>query len=884
MILKNIFTRRTSQKNLDEFKQQSAEQDMLNMHDSVQHSIFKSNTSTHNKDRTVENIEINTDFDSQDDPIHARLKAKKHRLEIIIAAILVIIIALVTWGQLTFFDTNSWIFFFLVNVNAILMLVVLFLVARNVIKLLLERRRKIFGSRLKTRLVLAFFSISFIPILIMFLASNKILTTSVNYWFTGQVEDSMQAALNVGQSFYNAASVRLKVNTETFIQKLVLSPKKDWVTLIAEHKKSNHLTLLGIIKKDNSKQTNKTSQAPPRTKYFEKIWMTNDLFNKIWVPIKLSINFQQIDQSQFESLLWADPSGDYVIVALPIPHHQGLYIIGAESIGKGLLAQLDKMSIEFKEYTKLKNHKQPLKLSFSLILGLLSLIVLFASVWLAFRISKGLTQPILALAKGTKHIAQGDWNFQVTDNGQDELGQLVHSFNAMTNEMRHSQDRLKKMNWLIEEKNETLIERNQYIEAILEHITTGIVTLNDKGTLLTINKAACNIFKIQAERYEGLAINMFLSKARSALIAEMYAFIKKNPEKIWVHEAELVREEQYSKILIQAVALPAFMKENKTTDSTTFTESDAKSSRFSTASKQENSAKNTGQATEKNPENSTKNNAYPTGSVILIIEDITELSQEQRLAAWREVAQRIAHEIKNPLTPIKLSAQRLQKKFSQDIEDPVFTQCTELIIKEVARMQSMVSDFSTFAALPTITLETEDITPILHELTNSFRTSHPTVNWHITQKTAIPALLLDKKALHRALFNILSNATDAIQTKKQKLVTSNIESNENNVDTPKYVGNVEIICFDTAIAYSTENGENLPANNIILEIQDNGAGINSEEIARLFEPYFSKKATGMGLGLAIVRSIITDHGGNISAHSQKDGTCIRISLPYKTTT
>ena len=872
MTLKNIFARTISNNNqnvldreyeLSEHKLQEqaalAQEDIV--HDNIEKNAkFRTNTFIPNSDTNTLSNEKDIHFGIDNESTLTQLKTKKHHLEMIFAAFLLIIIVLVTWGQLDFFGTDSWMFFVLININAILMLVVLFLVARNVIRLLLERRRKIFGSRLKTRLVLAFFLISFIPILIMFLAANKILTTSVNYWFTGQVENSMQAALDVGQSFYNASSARLKVNTETLIKKLVNSPQKNWKTIIGAHKKENNLTLLGIIEKSRIRESDKENY---QARYSEKTWITDDKFNKIWASIRHSINFKKIDQSQFESLSWADSSGDYVIIALPIPQHKDLYIIAVESIGKGLLTQLDKISRGVKEYTELKNLKQPLKLSFSLILGLLSLIVLFAAVWLAFRISRELTQPILALAKGTQHIAQGDWDFQVIDKGQDELGQLVHSFNAMTNEMRYSQDRLKKMNWLIEEKNEILIERNQYIEAILEHITTGIVTLDDKGTLVTINKAACNIFKIKAEQYEGLPITMFLSEERKALINQMYSSIQKKSEKIWVHETELMRNEQYSKLLIQAVALPIFMKENKSADT--------ESTDFMATSEQKNSI------------TSTKNNAYLTGSVILIIEDITELSQEQRLAAWREVAQRIAHEIKNPLTPIKLSTQRLQRKFSQSIDDPVFTQCTELIIKEVSRMQSMVTDFSTFAALPEICLKPESLEPILNELVSLFKTSHSTINWQILQKTKMPYLFLDKQALHRALFNILSNATDAIHAKKQTLVNLSINNEENQIVADNYVGNVEIIYFDSALVSSSDSQEKLPQDHIIIEIQDNGAGIDAEESSRLFEPYFSKKTTGMGLGLAIVRSIITDHGGNISAHKRNNGTCIRISLPYQST-
>lgn len=873
-------------------------------------------------------------------------KKRKYRIEILTAALLLIFVALITWGQLNSFGSDPWIFFLLININAILMLIVLFLVARNIIRLILERRHKIFGSRIRTRLVLAFFSISFIPILIMFLASNRILTTSVNYWFTVQVENSMQAALDVGHSFYNAASNRLKTQITLFAEELAKHPKQTWHTYISQHKEDNQFTLLGIMERqeqvlfENSLSLENIQENTAQTKeiqtipnYSEQIWFATPTFSYIWANMRHSINFAKIDETGFDALSWSDAQGDYVIIALPIPNEPNLYIIAGESIGKGLLTQLSKIATGFEEYTELKNLKQPLKLSFSLILGLLSLIVLFASIWLAFRLSREITEPILALAKSTKKLAQGDWNTTVTDKGQDELGDLVHSFNYMSNEIHKTQNRLQKLNWLIEENNLTLIERNQYIEAILEHITTGVATLDDKGTLITINQAVCDIFQIRAEQYEGLSFDMFLNEEHRALIHTMYAFLKENPDQTWVHEVELLVQEKYSKILIQALPLPNFLRETKHISSQTdssltensltenSTEGKWHNDDVNTTSFYMQNTKNSENITDENRENKdknvhknyfdpqmsaivTKNNAYLTGSIILVIEDITALSQEQRLLAWREVARRIAHEIKNPLTPIKLSTERIKRKFGNQIQDPVFIQCTDLIIQEVARMQNMVRDFSEFAALPSVQLELEDLLPILNGLINLFKTSHSSIQWEIEAQTDIPKLLLDKEALHRALFNILSNASDAILIQKNNMPSHDELHTSLNKNT--YQGKVKILCYtnnstesvsndkpEDGTKYATDNITDSPSpqsinsqkatmQSVIIEIIDNGAGIKPEEAARLFEPYFSNKATGTGLGLAIVRSIISDHGGIIHAYKKEDKTCIRITLPvYK---
>ena len=617
---------------------------------------------------------------SLSDEFNAKIGNVKNKrlLELFFIILISSIVFFVTWGQLNTFGADSWIFFVLININAILMLIVLFLVARNVIRLILERKRKVFGARLRTRLVLAFISVTFLPIILMFLATNKILTTSVNYWFTTQVENSMQAALNVGHSFYSAATLRLKANSEILKNKLTKIPADKWENIIKKNKTENNLVLLGIV-----------SITPQTNKIFYQVWEIDSTFLPSWDQASLSINFANAQKNGFEPLLWGDDKGDFVITTIPLIKHDNLYIISAEIIGKGVINQLEKISDGFEEYQALKNLKQPLKFSFSLILGLLSLIVLFASVWLAFRLSRELIQPILALSKGTKKIAEGDWTTQIEDKGKDELGNLVDSFNAMAKEVYTSQEKLKMLNKLIETKNENLTERNQYIEAILEHITTGVITLNEDSRLITMNKAACDILQMRAESILGLPAKKVLGIKYSSIIDEMYEEINRNPNKTWTKEVEVIRKGQYLKVYMQAVPLRNFMQNIST------------------------NINNSGYVIY-------DENIFH-GNLIIVLEDITELSQEQRLAAWKEVAKRIAHEIKNPLTPIKLSVERIERKFSDKINDPIFNQCTSLIIKEVNRIQSMVTDFSSFSVMPSIDLKKENIIPLLSDLLEVFK-------------------------------------------------------------------------------------------------------------------------------------------------------------------
>ena len=422
------------------------------------------------------------------------------------------------------------------------------------------------------------------------------------------------------------------------------------------------------------------------------------------------------------------------------------------------------------------------------------MITIFGSVWFCFRLSKEFTAPILALAQGTTRIAQGDLDFRLEDKGADELGLLVQSFNHMAKDLQEGRMSLTHANAM-------LAEHNRYIETVLDNITTGVITLDADGRIRTMNKAASSIFDAQPERLEGRNPAEFLPRSYSNIFVSMLETLREHPEQNWKRQEDFLLGDRSWKLILHAVALSG-----------------------------------------------------PGGirAYVIVVEDITELEKMQRMAAWREVAKRIAHEIKNPLTPIKLSAQRLDRKFGKQIEDPAFGQCTDLIVKQVERLQEMVQEFSSFAKLPEVQLSPDDVAPLLDELTTLFRTSHSSVMWDLHLPERLPKIALDPAALHRALLNIFTNAAEALDTLP-----------------PEATKRVRI----TAV-HDRGRGS------LRLIISDNGPGLQPEERERMFEPYFSRKKGGTGLGLAIVKSIIADHRGTIRAvAAQGGGTSIVLEFP-----
>lgn len=714
---------------------------------------------------------------------------RRRRYELLAALILLLLVLGGTWTQLALYGVDSWMFIALLNINSIFLLIILFLVARNVVKLIMERRRRVFGARIRTRLVMIFISLSLVPTVIMFLASNRLVVTSVDYWFTRQTESSLKAALEVGQSFYAASAERLRARSEAMLREAA-ARKLNWDgvemdALLDDKRREYGFTLVGLV----------TAQGA------EKDWHVTPSFAPVWREIRGDIDWEHVAANTFGSLLWAAEDADYVIGVLAMNGGRYGYLVTAESIGQGLLLKLERISRGFEEYAQLKQLKKPLRVSFMLILGILGMIIIFGSVWFGFRLSKEITAPILALARGTTRIAKGDLSFRLEDKGNDELALLVHSFNQMARDLQQGQRSLTQAYDLLTRQNEAVAERNRYIETVLNTITTGVITLESDGRIVTMNKAACSIFGAKASRLEGRNPLDFLPVIYRDAFGSMLKFLHDYPDRRWQRQEDFILGERNWKLMIHAVALPG---------------------------------------------------TEGASAYVVVVEDITELEKMQRMAAWREVARRIAHEIKNPLTPIKLSAQRLQRKFGIHVPDPVFGQCTELIVKQVERLQEMVQEFSSFAKLPEVHLAPGDPKPLLQEITTLFRNSHSHIQWLLSLPVRLPYIAMDPDALHRALLNIFSNAAEALDGEnapaQKKVHVSALHDEEKD-------------CLRLVVA-------------------DNGPGLTPDERERIFEPYFSRKKGGTGLGLAIVKSIIADHGGTVrAAATPGGGTSIVLEFP-----
>jgi two-component system nitrogen regulation sensor histidine kinase NtrY len=448
-----------------------------------------------------------------------------------------------------------------------------------------------------------------------------------------------------------------------------------------------------------------------------------------------------------------------------------------------LEARLRGISQAFQEYKQLKLLKNPIKGIYILLFLLMTLIIVFSATWFGLYLARGITDPIQKLAEGTREVAAGNLKYKVEVRADDEIGILVDSFNRMTGDLAASQAKLEETYRDLQAKHNEVEQRRHYTETVLETVATGVVSLDPAGHVTTINGAAERMLGLPAARIQGRVAAQAFRSPQYAEIAGLIQRMGRARHGMLDREVHLRRDGQTVALLASATAL-------------------------------------------KGPDG-----AYM--GMVLAFDDLTELLKAQRLAAWREVAQRIAHEIKNPLTPIQLSAQRLRRRLAGERspeEKRLLEEATATIIQEVDALKQLVDEFSRFARMPALTLRPTDLGRLLESVVGLYRDSHPALSIKASFSPDLPSLEVDPDQIKRAVLNLVDNAVEA-------------------------VGQTGEVTVQTVW---------LPqASRARIIVTDDGPGIAADDKEKLFVPYFSTKATGMGLGLPIVHQIVSDHGGTI---------------------
>jgi two-component system nitrogen regulation sensor histidine kinase NtrY len=684
--------------------------------------------------------------------------------------------------------------FALLNLNLIVLLLLVLLLLRNLVKLWFERREKVIGAKFKAKLVLAFLSLSLIPSTLIFLIASNFINKSIEGWFKPQVERPLDQALAVAQTYYGNLE-RMALRHGQQIGRVV-----DREGLLAEDRREALAAYL-VEQQDRLGLSAITVFGPQGQEIVHvKDPILGDLATR-------DVNEGQLRQGaagQELTTVRELSSGDLVEAVVPIWSTRGAArtVVGVVVVGthvtERLEARVRAISQAFREYKQLKLLKAPIKGIYILLFLLMTLIVVFSFTWFALYLARGITGPIEQLAEGTREIAAGNLSYRVEAHGDDEIGVLVSSFNRMTDDLGRSKRQLEEAYLDLSDKHTELEDRRVYIETVLEAITTGVVSFDPLGRLTTINRAAARMLGVNESTAPGrLLEEVFAGPDLRPVVAHVQRM--RRPNAAGAERAVQVRRGGATLSLVaSATAL-------------------------------------------RGPDNE-------YAGTVVVLDDLTELLKAQRVAAWREVAQRIAHEIKNPLTPIQLSAQRLRRRLARTPgEERLVREATETIIHEVDGLKRLVDEFSRFARMPVLAPRPTDVRQLIDSVAGLYRESHPALSITTRHPDDLPLLEVDPDHIKRAVLNLVDNAVAA-------------------------VGGAGEVRIETVHVAGTGHAR--------LIVSDNGPGISAEDKEKLFLPYFSTKVAGMGLGLPIVHEIVSEHGGTIwIEENHPRGTRFIIEVP-----
>ncbi|MBI5893216.1 MAG: HAMP domain-containing protein [Deltaproteobacteria bacterium] len=726
---------------------------------------------------------------------------RRKREKYIIVAIAILIVAL-TYIEIHISNintrlpfANNILIFSLINIQIILIILLVFLAMRNFVKLAFERRSKVMGSRLSTKLVSAFVLLSIVPTFLLFFTVIGFINKSIESWFGIEMESSLQASLDIAQGYYNdtsektmyfARQIGFKAAQEEYLTDEGLNVLR---TYIDEKREENNIGTIEFFSSSGER----------------KIYSIASSLNPNMMPnVEKSAVIEVLKGNQTNFIQPLD-IGDAVRGIAPVYSKDTNNIIGAVAVSfympNRMTARIKDISTTFESYKQIKVLKTPVKAIYFTTLLIVTLVIVVLATWIGYYLAKQITIPIQKLAEGTNAVAGGNLDYRINLESKDEIGLLVKSFNKMTEDLKTSKSQVEDANIDLKKTNLELDQRRNYMEIVLGNVAAGVISIDKAGRVSTINKAAGELLDINTVNVIGKNYKEVLRSSDEEILRDMIRRMNELGIETIERQAKIKLKEKTITILVNLTML--------------------------------------------------KDDDGRYLGMVAVFDDLSHLLKTQRMMAWKEVAQRIAHEIKNPLTPIQLSAQRLRKKYLSMFKDDgkVFDECTKTIIHQVEELKMLVNEFSSFARLPAANPTPNNINEIVNEAVALYRAGNKHIEFKEMLAGNMPIMEIDRDQMKRAVINILDNAVSAIE--KEGII-----SVETNCDRQFKMARVEIA--------------------------DTGCGIPADDKSKLFEPYFSTKEKGTGLGLAIVNNIIADHNGFIRVRdNMPKGTRFIIELPIK---
>jgi two-component system, NtrC family, nitrogen regulation sensor histidine kinase NtrY len=630
------------------------------------------------------------------------------------------------------------------------------ILTRSLLRLWAEQRAGQLGSRFKTKMVLGAMGVSLLPVVFLFFFSYALVNRTLNSWFPRPLEIANEQSQKLLFDLGRDARERLTERAQTAASWLAASP--------GERNLKNYPEL----------------GAPE-----DAAWLANSkgqIEQTAGKGLSPTLPTDIVRRFSNGAELWRLNGGLYL--AGHAPYGDGSLYVGRR-LPSDFLQRFSEIETQTQTYFQQRQQLRAYKSEILLALLLITLLLLFATTWVALFLSKQVTVPIQALAQATQEIAHGNFDHRVTAQGHDELGTLVNSFNQMTAQLGEGRRQINEFTYNLQQAFEERERRRELMEAILENIPTGVVSLDAEGTITRLNSAAGKIFGDHCRNPQTLE-ELFGEEATRSVQQLMRRSLR-------LGAASREMEIAASGRLVRAAVTVSSLGPRRS-----------------------------------NP------------GFIVVIDDLTELLRAQRAATWQEVAQRIAHEIKNPLTPIQLSAQRLLRHLERSGHagaartgfETLVAECANLIEREVRTLESLVDEFSQFARFPAARLAPCDLNPIVESALALFQNRLEGITVVTELAAALPPVKADAELLRRVLVNLIDNAAEAMEssTIRKLTIATRLESNSDAIE---------------------------------IEIADTGHGISPEDKDKLFLPHFSTKERGTGLGLAIVSRIIAEHNGSL---------------------
>jgi two-component system nitrogen regulation sensor histidine kinase NtrY len=659
--------------------------------------------------------------------------------------------------------------------NLTLLLVLVFVLGRNLVRVLLERRRGVLGARFRLRLVLVFVLMAVAPASLMLVVGSDLIQQTVDRWFNVDVERILSSSQALGTALREAAAERSRVHAESL---------------------AREIQARGLVEPRGQGRLRRTVEARARELRIDMVNVFSregELLAVVNPRLPPAPDAPASAEALAEAALSGRPAeaslpfagGEWVRIAVPVRGAGGRAegaVLVSTLLPLPVAAEAREVQERYLKFRKTETFKEPIKAVYLSLYLFPALLVLFGAVWLSLYLAKRITAPLRLVAEGAERIAAGERGVRVDfPVANDEFTALIASFNRMSERLARSEEEVEHGRAGLTRKNQELEERRRLMETVLETVGTGVLVVDAEATVTALNAAACRLLDVDAEAVWRRLDEVLLGQGREEILVITQRLLSGRASR-QQREVQLPSRGRDRHLAVTVVPLPG-------------------------------------------PAGS------PPGAVV-ILDDLTPLMRAQKVAAWGEVARKLAHEIKNPLTPIQLSAQRIRKTYLKSSPDfgKVVTECTTAIVQEVDALKNLVDEFAQFARLPAVNLAPGSLHEVIDQTLSLYDGLFTDVVFERRLAVDLPSVRIDADQMKRVVINLVDNAIEA--TEKKGTVTISTE-------------------FDRDHA------------RVRLGVADDGPGIPDDDRDRLFVPSFSTKKRGSGLGLAIVSRIIQEHQGVI---------------------